>query len=224
MSTYLTMLNGLPRLVSAIAASLGTPDADKIPRLNSQGLIDSSMLPAGLAATPTHPGFNSGSYYYPEAVTTGAASSAGNLFGALLFYTPIAANFDRIMLQVTTASAAGGRARAGVYSVNNTGRITSLIVESGELAIDSTGIKEAAIDLTLQPGWYAFASLSSVTASYVCCANAGRTGYFYGVASLPGATIAGLRANASYGAMSSFAPNVAVVTSTNIPLVALRKS
>ncbi|MGG6283678.1 hypothetical protein ACQ4M3_19025 [Leptolyngbya sp. AN03gr2] len=41
---FLTLINGVPRLVAAIAASVDLSDANKIIRTNAQGKIDSSLL------------------------------------------------------------------------------------------------------------------------------------------------------------------------------------
>lgn len=45
MSTYLTVLNGLAKLVTAIATSAGAGDANKLVRTGADGKLDSSLMP-----------------------------------------------------------------------------------------------------------------------------------------------------------------------------------
>jgi hypothetical protein len=47
---FLNMEGGLPKQESAIAASAGAGDANKIPKLDASGRLDGSMMPVGLGA------------------------------------------------------------------------------------------------------------------------------------------------------------------------------
>jgi len=61
--------------------------------------------------------------------------------------------FDRIGTFVEGAGAAGARMRLGVYS-NLNFKPDKLILDAGEVEAETTGQKELAIDLTLEPGRY----------------------------------------------------------------------
>lgn len=62
-------------------------------------------------------------------------------------------SFDRIGVQVTTAAAAGGTIRLGLYS-HGAGKPNALLADSGSIASTTTGAKEAVISVTLDRGIY----------------------------------------------------------------------
>lgn len=79
------------------------------------------------------------------------------------FIVPFVRSFDRIAIMITSAAAAGKLVRLALYAATTTWQPGALIVDSGNLAADSTGIKEATISITLQPGRYLKAKLSDGT-------------------------------------------------------------
>ena len=61
---------------------------------------------------------------------------------------------DRIAVQVTTAAAAGKKARLGIYRDGTNLYPGSLVLDAGEVAVDSTGVKTITINQTLGKGNY----------------------------------------------------------------------
>jgi hypothetical protein len=47
---FLTLINGIMTLIAAVTSSSGSSSAGNIVALNSSGLVDSTMLPAGIAS------------------------------------------------------------------------------------------------------------------------------------------------------------------------------
>jgi hypothetical protein len=109
-----------------------------------------------------------GRYYgHRSTLGWGAANSAslpmaaGTLY-AVPFWVHEAMAIDRIALNVGTASA--GNMRLGIYSANADGLPDARLLDSGELATGTIGIKEATVALTLQPGvLYYLVVLASAT-------------------------------------------------------------
>ncbi len=68
----------------------------------------------------------------------------------LALYLPAARTVDRIGCSVTTAGSAGHVARLGVYNADPvTGLPTTVLVDAGTVAVDTTGAKEVAVSTTL---------------------------------------------------------------------------
>lgn len=88
-------------------------------------------------------GFSAGS---TDALTTGRI-----LF--IPIYIAETFTFDRIAIDVTVAGAGGTKARLGIYNYSD-GLPTSLVLDAGTVAVDSTGDKELTIDQELTPGYY----------------------------------------------------------------------
>ena len=62
--------------------------------------------------------------------------------------------FDKIGIYVTGAGGVGARVRVGLHKDNGAFYPSDLLLDSGELNAESTGIKTKAIDLTSEPGVY----------------------------------------------------------------------
>lgn len=87
--------------------------------------------------------------------TAASADSAPNV----LYFTPhlleYAGNVDAFVIEVTTAGATGARTRVGIYSTGSDGAPDKLILESGEINCESTGVKEDTFTARkFKPGWY----------------------------------------------------------------------
>jgi len=109
-----------------------------------------------------------------NALTSGITNY--NLLMAQFFSTPVNFSFDRIAFNVTTAGAAGTKGRVGIYEDDNTIYPGVLILDGGEFAVDSTGVKETTINpaMTLQRGkifWLAFLSSGSPTIRLVSASS-----------------------------------------------------
>lgn len=100
-------------------------------------------------------------YYYTMAITGGTATLAltANTLYALPFLVTKRSRWDKMNIRVTTASS-GTKVRLGIYT-NEGVYPKSLVVDAGELDTGSTGSKELVIDVTLDPGLYWLALLSS---------------------------------------------------------------
>ena len=98
--------------------------------------------------------FRSG--YYSLGMFAGAATTSGQVGqGTLLvrpFIVPIRRSFDRIGINVLTASASGA-ARLGIYGPGD-GRPGTLVVDAGTVSTATTGAKEITISQSLDPGIY----------------------------------------------------------------------
>lgn len=179
-------------------------------------------------AVPNHPGFVSGRYYIPHyfnAPTTGTLSTGFVYY--IYFYTPVIASFDRICINVSTQASAGNTARLGIYNVTS-GGITpsSLIVDAGDVAIDSIGAKEATINATLSPGWYALAVAQSGGSAVFSTigSSAAIGGFVLGTTSVSTSFNTCSRASQSYGSLPSTAPTSSFTLQTGAPVVWLRAS
>jgi hypothetical protein len=135
--------------------------------------------------------------------------------------------FDRIAINVTTAGASGTRARMGIYRDNGSGYPSSLIpgTDVAEVAVDSTGVKENVIDVTLQPGLYWLALISNgapaVRAVPVASADSKILGLGSDLGTAPGLAYS---ISYTYGALPSTFPSGASVLTSTIPLIALRRA
>jgi hypothetical protein len=103
-----------------------------------------------------HPGYISGRYYSTPSITPNTQAFVANNFMLNLFPVRRRMSVDRISINVTVAASSGTNCRLGVYDIQNS-RPANLIVDAGEVNVSTTGIKEIAISLTLDPGLYALA-------------------------------------------------------------------
>jgi hypothetical protein len=129
-------------------------------------LRESQMLAPdtlGLMATGGTQFFGNGDLWGADAAFTGskASSSAGNADGLLVMWpVPITRKIsvDALRIQVNTAADTGDVVRLGIYKGDGDGnRPNGLIVDSGDVAIDTTGLKTSTFTaVTLHPGLYWF--------------------------------------------------------------------
>ncbi len=91
--------------------------------------------------------------YFTAQMTGGASTTAppGSELRLLPFYVPVPRTIDRVACNVSTASSTAGHvARLGVYNANAaTGLPTTVLVDSGTVAVDTTGAKDVAVSATL---------------------------------------------------------------------------
>lgn len=88
----------------------------------------------------------------PTTVTTFAMAANQVRYAPILVITPI--TIDQLAIEVTSAGAGGTTARLGIYNADTSWQPTTLVVDAGTVAVDSTGVKTAGISTTLQPGRY----------------------------------------------------------------------
>ncbi len=86
---------------------------------------------------------------------TKAAAQDFILYTPFPVVTPI--TIDRMAIEVTSAAAAGKVARVAIYNCGTDLQPTTLVIDSGDLAVDSTGVKTATVNVSLPAGRYLFA-------------------------------------------------------------------
>ena len=109
---------------------------------------------------PTEGRWRSGRLYVGARIVSGATVALGlvtDSLRAVPFHVPAPMSLDALVLEVSTAGSAGSKVRPGIYNVDSSLYPTSLVVDGGDLATDTTGGKTALITATLQPGYYALA-------------------------------------------------------------------
>ena len=103
------------------------------------------------------------------ASSPGGASSyaiqANRLYGGL-FILARDMTFDRIGINVTAGGGGSTKARLGIYNEGENLAPGSLLLDAGEIAVDSTGVKTIVIDQSLTKGIYFVAIVSDGTPSY----------------------------------------------------------
>lgn len=113
------------------------------------------------------PALLAGRYYTAPIINAsyGTQSLATGTYRAIPFYCPAPTVFDRLSWEITATT--GGNDRAAIYGpfsadIPN----VPLLLDTGNVAIAATGVKESTISITLATGWYLLALQSSVTRTY----------------------------------------------------------
>lgn len=86
--------------------------------------------------------------------TTATTAQAANQVKYYPIYVTTPITIDQLSLEVTSAGAGGTTARMGIYHADINWVPGALIADSGTVAVDSTGVKSAAVAVTLAPGRY----------------------------------------------------------------------
>lgn len=124
------------------------------------------------------PWYISGTFYSIPGVTISSVSTS-SIDANYVYYNPICVTstivLTQLAVEVTTAAAAGSKARLGIYNSSISWQPSTLVLDAGEIATDSTGIKYISINKTLSPGRYLFA----ITASAGFSARTFRGGFLY---------------------------------------------
>lgn len=107
---------------------------------------------------------------------------------------------DQICIEVTTAGAANKKARLAIYIADTDWQPVALILDAGEVAVDSTGVKAIAINQVLTPGRYLLVLVSNgaPTLRYALGSHLGE-GYLTTLGATP--YIYGYRRIFAYGAL-----------------------
>ncbi len=104
-----------------------------------------------------------GEYMLPMGMhiaTTSAAMVANRLNACCPILVARDMTLDRLAIKVITAGAAGTKARLGIYANGTNLYPGALVLDAGEVAVDTTGIKTIAINQALTKGlhWMAYVS------------------------------------------------------------------
>ena len=93
--------------------------------------------------------------YGSYAPATGAKQlTADVLYASNVLAVARTLTVDRLAINVTVAAAAGKKARLGLYQFGADCYPGALLVDGGEVAVDSTGVKAVTIDQQLTKGLY----------------------------------------------------------------------
>lgn len=181
--------------------------------------IDDALVPFPINNLPA---WETGRYYDISASGLATASAALSLVPNIIAYAPLwvpyDVSIDRFAIYVSTQSGTGGAtARLALYAKHATlWKPGALIHEAAStVAIDSTGLKTATVDLDLDGGtWYwtavnASASGASINGITVGPAHRGRSDLSVGPES-------GTQESLAYGAMPANATPLAGGTSLRI--------
>jgi hypothetical protein len=164
-------------------------------------------------------GYYYGSFINATALTTLALSA--NILYAVPIIIQERSTWTGIAINVTSAGASGTKARLGIYSDNGSGYPSSLVVNAGEVTVDSTGVKELSLgSLTLIPGVYWLSICSSGAPTVLAVAPAGAIPILgTDLASL----YLGWSISYTYGTLPSTFPSNASAITSNIPLIGLKR-
>ena len=170
----------------------------------------------------------SGRYYgsFDAATAFTTLTLTANTLYATPFFVPEDTRFDRIAINVTSA-VSGSKARVGVYRDDGNAYPSTLVpgTDVGELDTGTTGVKENAIDVTLPPGLYWLALVSSagiaVRAVPVASLDSEILGLGPDLGTAPGV---GYSVSYTYGALPSTFPTGASIVTSTLPLIAVRKA
>lgn len=178
-------------------------------------------------------GFKRTGNYYGSFVTGAAQTTQGiasaNSLRAFPFYLPKTAKFDRIAIRVTTlATGAIPKLRLGIYADNGNNYPGVLVLDAGEVDVNTTGVKELVINSTLQGGklyWLCLVG-QDTTALVVAATVAGDVVPVLGYeADLSGTPLSGWAVTQTYGTLPANYPTGSPVGWTlSVPLIVLRKA
>ena len=93
---------------------------------------------------------------YQTGGTSGGVAAVADVIEYWPFFLREITPLDQLTCEVTGAGAASTLRRMDIYNADFDWQPTSLIVDSGTFAVDSTGFKDVAITETLSPGRYLF--------------------------------------------------------------------
>lgn len=108
--------------------------------------IGTSINPGGIEATSTY----------------NFLSAFGATAGQIIWwpaYVSKTTTYNDISMEITTAATSGRVGELILYNIGSDGLPSTPAVESGSIALDSTGVKTIAIDTSITAGWYYIAFL-----------------------------------------------------------------
>jgi len=171
-----------------------------------------------------------GRYYSSQIAyysTTTIVISADTLFAIPFWVAFPRETFDRIAINVSTGTGTvGDVARLGIYRDNGDCYPSDLILDAGEVAVDTVGVKEITISQILEAGLYWLALLAnSAPTLRAVYAHYNIGSILLGLPSTLDSIATHYSVSQTYGALPSPFPTGATYqTSANAPLIALRKA
>jgi hypothetical protein len=192
----------------------GDPLRDAFIKLNA--MLAELYLLTGSGGVPAQR-YYSGSPLDPRSTSTLAVSA--NTLYATLINTPEKKTWNRISLEVTAGVA--GQVRLGMYSASQ-GLPASLLLDAGVLDTSTGGIKEAAIALTLDPGWYFAVAVFSAAPTIRAAAYSQPAMPFIAVGT-PGASDSQINSAFAFGVLPGAFPAITRPAGVSlVPLIMLR--
>lgn len=131
-----------------------------------------------------------GFYYGPGGSVSSSVTSTINRLFALPIFIPRRVSVDRIGVNITVAAAASSVARLAIYADidDGMGGLPGALVtgSDGTVDTDSTGFKEATIDVTLNPGlyWLAYVAQGGTPNTGALTSNSQMVGYWVSAATV----------------------------------------
>jgi hypothetical protein len=241
---------GAPAIQVSVLVADGTGKVYVLPYEFKQGLQGPAGGPQGPQG-PQGPGVYNGWEYYRQVgnatvgserwyragatlgqTLTSFAPSTGLMY-AVPFFSPRGGTVDRLAINVLTTAAAGGTtARLGIYSTSSfiDPYPTARVVDGGTIAVDTTGVKNVTISITLDANkLYWFVLLIDAAGPTTVQGHTGASsGGVFGLANtLATAEGYALSHTQAYGALPSTFPTSAptiINVGTGSPLIACRYS
>jgi hypothetical protein len=172
-----------------------------------------------------------GSFLTGGTVTTQVLTSANSL-RAFPFFVPKTMKFDRIAIRVSTAATGSvPRVRMGIYEDKGDESVYpgALILDAGEVAVNTLGLKELVVDLTLKGGklyWLSLLGQDTATLAVAAIPAADALATFLGLDNgLTGTPFLGYAVTQAYGVLPlNFPTGSPTDWSLPVPLIALRKA
>lgn len=161
-------------------AAVTTAVVDATGALTFTGLADDTSYVAGAqvngvwryrrfrsrATTATVRRWKSGRYYSQDGGSRDTAVMGASTVAFAPLYVEDALTIDRLAIDVTVASTAGGKARLGIYNDDGTGYPNALLLDGGTVAADAAATPEATVGpYTLPRGLYWLAVRSDASAT-----------------------------------------------------------
>ncbi len=170
--------------------------------------------------------------YITMSLTGGAQTTQGiasaNSLRAFPFYVSKTTKFDRIAIRVTTAATGTvPKLRLGIYKDNVNIYPGALLLDAGEISVNTTGVKELVVDITLKEGLYWLVLVGQDTTSLAVAAipNTDHYPILQYESDLSGTPLHAWAHVQTYGSLPSIYPTSSPTGWTlHIPLMALRKA
>ena len=128
-------------------------ESAKLPAVDASQLTN---LPSGTAGNAHSPIYGVGSDVYlapPGLASTGASPSANTIY-AVRVYVEKTRTFTTVGCNVTTGFGSGSTVRMAICNETSTYTPGTLVIDTGTVAANTTGLKTFTVSQSLSPGWY----------------------------------------------------------------------
>jgi len=154
----------------------------------------------------------------------GTFSTTVNVLRAIPFFAPRGGTLDKLSFNVTASGSAGSKARVGIYRATSHTNLypSSLVVDGGEIATITNGVKTSSISVALTPGeLYYFAVLTGTSAPTLRAVTAPSAFPLLGIDTSMGTALGTFwTVSLAYAALPASFPGAATVGTGSFPLIA----